>query len=243
MTRIENWLWEDFSEVDSTNNIAKLRSKNFDGQNIIFSASSQTSGRGRMGRKWISENGNLFMSQLFYLNVAISDLVFITSLSIAESIKELTSRRDISIKWPNDVLVSGGKISGILIETGENNTVIVGVGINLISSPQSKDILYPVANLQSLGKEIKREVFLQTYLKYFNSNLKECMHKGFLGIRQRWLGYAARLNKRIEIRQTGKEFAGIFKGIDEQGFLLLEHNQTIQKIAAGDVFFPKKDDE
>ena len=240
MITLENWLWKDFEEIDSTNNKAKELSQNFNGYNIVISAKMQTSGRGRIGRKWISQSGNLFFSQLLYLNIPISYLVFITSLSIADSIHELSPNLDIKIKWPNDVLVSGGKISGILIETGENNTVIIGIGVNLVSSPKNKDILYPVSDLRSSGIEVRREIFLQTYLKYFNNNLNDCLSGGFLPIRQRWLSYAANLNKLIQVNQTDKKFEGIFKGIDEQGYLLLEHNHTIQKIAAGDVFFLKE---
>lgn len=238
--QVEDWLIEDFATVDSTNNVAQAESKNFNGHRVVFSAASQTAGRGRLGRRWMSPPGNLFMSQLFYLTMPISDLVFITSLSIAETIGELTTGLNIAIKWPNDVLVDGSKISGILIETGEQGTAIVGVGINLISSPKDQDVLYPVTDLQSLGFDITRETFLQTYLKHFNHNVAERQINGFSDIRTRWLSYACRLNEVITVNLTDRQIKGIFKGIDEQGLLLLEHNGGIIKIAAGDVFFPPK---
>lgn len=238
--QIEGWDLIKLGVVSSTNDAARASSKDFSGRPIVFIAASQTAGRGRMGRRWISSAGNLFMSQLFSLQEPLSDLVFITSLSIADTIKNLTSGLDIKIKWPNDVLVAGAKISGILIENGEHNTVIVGVGINLVSSPQDENILYKVTDLKSLGFDIKRELFLQTYLKHFNANLQDCRRRGFAGIRQRWINYAYRLNASIMICQSSKTQTGIFKGIDEQGFLLLEHNGEISKIAAGDVFVPSK---
>ena len=99
--------------------------------------------------------------------------------------------------------------------------------------------MYPTI-VESLGFDIKRELFLQTYLKHFNANLQDCRRRGFAGIRQRWINYAYRLNASIMICQSSKTQTGIFKGIDEQGFLLLEHNGEISKIAAGDVFVPSK---
>lgn len=236
MSEIENWLWQDFDEVDSTNTTAYAASKNFDGKPKVFTALSQKQGRGRMGRKWVSLKGNLFFSQLFYLDMPISYLVFISSVSIAESIKELAPKLEVSIKWPNDVLVKGGKISGILIETGESNTVIVGIGVNLISAPKADNILYKVADLRSMGCDISREQFLQTYLRHFNTNIAICKNDEFLPLRQKWMRYAAGIDKEILINQGAKQQKGIFKGIDEQGYLLLKQGDKITNIAAGDVF-------
>ena len=232
---LENWVWRDYQEIDSTNNLAKAQSLAFDGRPVVYTAVVQTAGRGRLGRSWISRPGNLFMSQLFCPRLPVSDLVFITSVSVAETIAGLTSGLDIAIKWPNDVLISGAKICGILIESADNETVVIGTGVNLISAPPAGQLIYPAADLRSLGFDISREVFLAAYLRHFDANLELCRRQGFLAIRKTWLKYAYRLGKPVKINHGGRVLEGIFKGIDEQGFLLLKQDEKTIKITVGDL--------
>lgn len=232
---LENWLWRDYQEIDSTNNLAKAQSLAFDGRPVVYTAVVQTAGRGRLGRSWISRPGNLFMSQLFCPRLPVSDLVFITSVSVAETITGLTSGLDIAIKWPNDVLIAGAKICGILIESADNETVVIGTGVNLVSAPPAGQLIYPAADLRSLGFDISREFFLAAYLRHFDANLELCRRQGFSAIRKTWLKYAYRLGKPVKINHGGRVLEGIFKGIDEQGFLLLKQDEKTIKITVGDL--------
>lgn len=233
--RLSSWLWRDYIEIDSTNNLAKAQSLSFDGRPVVFTAVTQTSGRGRLDRRWISAPGNLFMSQLFHASLPISYLVFITAVGIVKTIEELTTDLDIAIKWPNDILISGAKICGILIESAENQTVVIGSGVNLVSSPVDGQLLYPATNLSSLGFNITRETFLTTYLHHFDTLINICQTKGFSTIRDIWLQYAYHLNRPLKINYGNKIIEGVFKGIDEEGFLLLKQEQTIIRVTAGDV--------
>ena len=214
-----NWVWRDYQEIDSTNNLAKAQSLTFDGRPVVYTAVVQTAGRGRLGRSWISRPGNLF----------------ITSVSVAETIGSLTSGLDIAIKWPNDVLIAGAKICGILIESADNETVVIGTGVNLISAPPAAQLIYPAADLRSLGFDISREVFLAAYLRHFDANLELCRRQGFSAIRKTWLKYAYRLGEPVKINHGGRVLEGIFKGIDEQGFLLLKQDEKTIKITVGDL--------
>lgn len=236
MPYINQWQWQDFPLVGSTNDLAKERSQNFDGIPTVLTALEQTSGRGRRGRQWVSCRGNLFMSQLFVSPLPISDLVFITSLSLAQTFNKLAPHLDIAIKWPNDVLIKGQKICGILIETAENNAIVIGIGVNLAVSPSSSKIIYPTTNLKSLGVELSRQAFLEAYLPHFDKNIALCCQSGFALIREAWLRYAYRLNQTIRVRCESNETEGVFKGIDEQGYLLLEQKEKVLRISAGDVF-------
>lgn len=233
MSTIFDWHHIHYTEVTSTNDIAKEQSRFFNRQNVVFTADSQTSGRGRRGRQWISLKGNLFLSQLLSADISISNLTFVASLSIAETLCSLT-KESINIKWPNDVLVNGDKICGILIESVDNK-VIIGVGVNLVFHPETSDIMYSTTDLRSLGYNINPNDFLVCYLQYFDTNFQLC-RRDFSQIRQKWLNFAANLNMPIEVRYSDHIKKGIFKGIDEQGLLLLEQKDKIIKIAVGDIF-------
>ena len=233
MSNLVNGKWQHirYEEVTSTNDIAKHYTNHQ--TPIIITAKKQSSGRGRYGRNWQSLEGNLFLSQLIPNNIPVTHLVFVTSLSIAEALCEITNE-DIIIKWPNDILVNRKKISGILIETYEDK-IIIGIGVNLVSHPDLRDTIYPATDLQSLGYNVQPDDFLQIYIRYFDKNLALCS-QNFLIIRQKWLEFAKYLNSPIKVRYSDYTKEGLFKGIDEQGFLLLEQEDTITKIAAGDVF-------
>ena len=181
------WHWEKLETISSTNDFAKEKSVFFDGNPFVCTAKIQTAGRGRRGRNWVSAEGNLFMSQLFKPDLAVSDMVFIASLSIAQTISGLTTGLQINIKWPNDILLFGKKVCGILIESAANETCIIGIGVNLASSPSDDDVMYPACNLRSLGFEISTDKFLSEYLRYFDDNVKICRNKGFSLIRRRGL--------------------------------------------------------
>ena len=230
-----SWQWLNVEETTSTNDLAKNHNIPPEAKALIITAKRQTAGRGRRGRQWISHTGNLFFSQLISTDIDISKLTFITSVSIAETLSDLTNGLTIGIKWPNDVLVNNKKICGILIEQADNGNVIIGVGVNLKSHPDNRDIIYPTTDLASLGFSISCKDFLQNYLSKFDNNMNICQ-QDFALIRQKWLEHALYINSLIKVSLKDIVEEGIFKGIDEQGLLLLETNSSIKKIAAGDVF-------
>jgi BirA family biotin operon repressor/biotin-[acetyl-CoA-carboxylase] ligase len=230
------WQHFNYPVLSSTNDKALEYSRTRSKLPAVFTAEEQTQGRGRRGRQWVSTKGNLFMSLLLKAEVSISDFAFISSLALAQTIDQFSPTLQPKIKWPNDVLINGCKISGILIESAENDCVIIGIGVNLCSSPDNSEVIYPTTNLKTLGVELDRLTFLKAYLSHFNQALNQRLSIGFEPIRQNWLGFAWHLNDTIKIRQHDQEISGIFKGIDEQGFLLLKQGKEIKKIVVGDVF-------
>ena len=231
MQKSKDWTIKKYETVTSTNDIAK---ESFCDENkIVIVAKKQLSGRGRRGNIWISQSDNLFFSMLFRADTDISNLTFVSSLSIAETISNISDNIKPEIKWPNDVLIENKKVSGILIEGLPEQRVIIGIGVNTNSHPNETD--FEATNIASRTTKINNDVFLREYLQIFDKNYKLCL-RDFGFIRQKWLKYATKLNQIIKVRRKNNAEEGIFRGIDEKGLLLLEQNKKIQKIAVAEVF-------
>ncbi len=242
MTQVGDWYWTDLPSVGSTNDEAAARTFNPQAEKFVVSAKVQTAGRGRRGRSWQSLEGNLFMSLALPGSLRdLNFLPFVTSLALLKTITELAPEADVSLKWPNDVLLGGAKISGILLEKPENKYIVIGIGVNIKDSPAADSgLLYPVAGLKSFGIDIDRCVFLKRYLRRFDETYDQVQRQGFAAVREQWLQHAARLNDEITVNLENSALHGIFRGIDVSGALLLEHDGKTDRIFAGDVFIKRK---
>lgn len=226
-----------FKKLESTNDTALEYSRKIKNQNLVIVAQMQTAGRGRRGRSWQSLKGNLFFTLLLeYPLRQLGTLVMASALSLLETVKYYKADADVKLKWPNDVLLNNAKVSGILLEKGEGEYIIVGIGVNIKQSPQAEEMLYPVISLEEAGITADAEDFLQKYLYHFEQNIQE---KASL-LQQKWLQQAKGLGEEIMIKQENDELHGIFAGLDENADLLLQTNGEIQHILAGDVFYMEK---
>ena len=243
MEIIDKWLWLSFGELSSTNDKALELCLEPPAEKFVVTAVHQTKGRGRRGRSWIGLDGNLFMTQAIPLDLKfIGDIVFMVSLSVLETIKDISPNSDVKLKWPNDVLVEGCKISGILLEKAANGYIIAGTGINIQSSPDvGKDTIYKAASLKDFNIKTDNTKFLKIYLKKFDDNLDLWQKKGFQAIRDIWLQHAKGLNEEITANLEHESKTGVFKGVDDNGALLLEQEGKIIKIYAGDIFYKKEE--
>lgn len=239
METLYGWHWQDFAELTSTNDYAVGLSAQPPAPRFAVTAVKQTAGRGRRGRPWQSLDGNLFMSLgLETGQQRWGELVFVISLALLETIRGLKPEIDISLKWPNDVLVEGNKISGILLEKGAGMYIIIGIGVNIASAPAaSGSLLYRAASLAENGIKINRVDFLKAFLQQFNIGLERWNRLGFAPVKELWLQSAKGLGEQIRVNLPRESLTGIFKGIGDDGCLLLETAGTLKKIAAGDVFF------
>ena len=240
MPDMKDWKWIDLPETGSTNDEARKYSAVAGGGKFVITAVRQNKGRGRRGRSWVGMEGNLFMSLGIEVPLAWpGQLIFIVTLALAQSILKLSPAEDVRIKWPNDVLVRGCKISGILLEKGEGGYVIAGIGVNIAAAPDLPGQSYSAVSLREAGILTERVEFLKLYLSCFDELWDKWRNEGFLPLREMWLSLAAGLRTEIKIVQEQTEKRGIFSGVDENGLLLLERNGKIEKISAGDVFFEK----
>jgi BirA family biotin operon repressor/biotin-[acetyl-CoA-carboxylase] ligase len=233
-----------FDTLDSTNEEAKRRAKDGAAEGTLVWALAQSAGRGRRGRVFISPRGNLYMSILLRPDrsaAAAAQLGFAAALAVGEAaLPLLPEQASLAYKWPNDVLIDGRKVSGILLESqaaasGRVDWLVVGIGVNIASFPEGTE--YPATSLAHAGASgATVEAMLAavaTRLKYWYERWREA---GFALLRRAWLERALGLGEPIRVRLSDGDSHGRFAGIDENGALLLEDGSGRRRIAAGDVF-------
>lgn len=206
-------------------------------------ALTQTAGTGRRGRAWDTGAGNFSASLYLRAGDAPERLAlrsFVAALALHDTLVDLTGHTEwFSLKWPNDVLLKGGKLAGILLET-DGDAVIVGIGVNL-QTPPPPDRLDPAAltpkTLAEMGERVTPERFLDTLGPMFATWETRFRDFGFAPLRSAWLRHAARLGEVLTARLPGEEVVGRFADVDATGALVLETPNGRRAITAGDVFF------
>lgn len=239
MDYISGWRLYAFEELLSTNDEAKKEYINNIASNVIITTNKQNKGRGRRGRSWIDVSGNLFMSLVISFEMKnLGYLSIISSLSLLETIKNISPDLIVNTKWPNDILVDMKKISGILIEKSEiDNRFIIGIGVNIANSPKDLSSNYYATSLFELGIVISKEQFIKKFLEFFDKNIKNFKEGKLQDIREKWQDNAINLGKDIAIANDDVLTKGKFVGIDENCALIIEEkNGSHKKIYAGDVY-------
>lgn len=207
-------------------------------------ALEQTAARGRRGRSWATPRGNfagtLVMRRREAPGVAALRS-FVTSLALYRSFVAVTGQADaFALKWPNDVLLNGGKVAGILLESIGDHLVI-GIGVNLAHAPGRDEVearaLKPVSLLGALDVDVAPEVFLDVLAAEYAEAEDQFTTQGFAPIRRAWLSHAARLGEVITARTMRDETTGTFEDVDENGNLILRTAAGRIAITAADVFF------
>ena len=236
--RMKEWEWIDLPSVGSTNDVAVEHISERKHGKFVITAARQENGRGRRGRSWIGLEGNLFMSLGVEVPLSrLGQLIFVVTLALAQSILKLSPQEDVRVKWPNDVLVRGGKISGILLEKGAGEYIIAGIGVNVKHAPELVGKSYRSISLAEIGINIERLELLELYLSCFDELFDLWQKQGFEPLRQKWLSLAVGLGQEIQVVQEQTEKRGIFSGVDPGGRRLIDIKGKIEKICAGDVFF------
>jgi BirA family biotin operon repressor/biotin-[acetyl-CoA-carboxylase] ligase len=230
--------------VDSTNEEAKRRAAKGAPHGTVVWSRRQTAGRGRRGRTWTSEEGNLYVSVLLrdgLTAATATQLTFVAANAILDTASSfLPQTTDIQVKWPNDVLIDGAKVSGILLETaaasdGSLDWLVVGIGINVDHGPAATP--YPAISLREAGAgDISVPAVLRAVVKHFNDDFAVWRKLGFDPIREKWLGKAAGLGKPITVRLEDETLHGTFDGLDPSGALILANGSETRRVTAGDVF-------
>lgn len=229
--------------LGSTNTEA-LRLAN-DGEHgpLWVTAGRQTAGRGRRGRRWISQPGNLYAS-LLLTNPAPAErwpqLSFVAALAVHDAVVAIAGglAPRLAIKWPNDLLLDGAKFAGILIEgqagVDAGSAVAVGIGVNCASHPAQTD--YPATDLSEAAVspgELFGKLSATMPLRVAQWGAGE----GFSTIRREWLARAAGVGEDVRVRLPDREIAGRFESLDEAGGLRLRlPHGAVTTVAAGDVF-------
>lgn len=225
------------AEVGSTNDWLIERAEALaDGHWVI--AGRQTAGRGRRGRVWSDGAGNLMASVLVKPGAdeaAVQQLSFVAALALWDALTPSLPAERLRLKWPNDLLLDGAKLSGILLER-QGGAVVVGFGVNIASAPELPD--RPAISLTAAGIDTPAPAkLLDRLTQSFAARRAEWRDQGFAVTRDHWLARAAGLGDRIVARFGEEALAGRFEGLDADGALALRLDDgRLRAIHAGEVF-------
>jgi BirA family biotin operon repressor/biotin-[acetyl-CoA-carboxylase] ligase len=226
--------------ISSTNEEALRCARAAEQGPLWIVARRQTAGRGRRGRTWVSEPGNLYASLLLVDPAPprhFPELSFVAALALHDAIAchapDHAGR--LTLKWPNDLLIDNDKFAGILVE-GEGQAVVVGLGVNCVHHPSGT--AYPATDLAAADIRTSPESLFALLSAAMAARLAQWDRgEGFAAIRADWLERAARLGKPIAIRLDNDELRGEFQTIDDAGRLVLRAvDGTMRTVGAGDVF-------
>ncbi len=242
MPRLSSPQW--FESLPSTNLWMKTEIERGGGiaPGAVIAARAQSAGRGRKDRAWMSGTGNLAFSAYLASSrpvVEIPTLSMAAALAVARWLDTYGLRGE--VKWPNDVLVKGRKVSGILAElmggAGQERRVILGIGVNVnMSGEQCAVIDRPATSLRvETGVAYEVPEALGTLLPLVEETLEQWEMGGFEALREAWMARAYRLHEEIEIVEEGGRRRGVFHGIGEGGELILEEGGRLRRVLLGDV--------
>jgi BirA family transcriptional regulator, biotin operon repressor / biotin---[acetyl-CoA-carboxylase] ligase len=233
-----------YDTVGSTNDEAKRLAHGGAEEGTLVWALAQTAGRGRRGRAWASPLGNLYASLILRPRCPVdqaAQLGFIAALAIGDTLGSICKRLEgLSYKWPNDVLLRRRKVAGILLESelgadAAPEFVVVGAGINLVSSP--RDTAFPTTSIaeEDLGI-VSPGAALESFACHFQAWAEHWRKEGFGPVRAAWRLHAAALGELIRVHLEPATLHGRFLDIDQHGALLLESAGEIRHISAGEIF-------
>lgn len=229
-----------YASVASTMEIAeKLALKGAEEGTVVI-ADEQTSGRGRLGRIWLSPKGSLALSIIFRPSLEqLPQLIMMTSLAVVRAIHQLTGLNAV-IKWPNDVLIDSKKVCGILIENEvEDDRVkfaVVGMGININVDLSPFSDISELAT--SLSQELGREVSLPDFVVALLSEMEKLYVQARAGVspHSEWKDHLETLGKRIRVKMGGMTEEGRAESVAEDGSLFLRHDDgSLTKVTTGEV--------
>jgi BirA family biotin operon repressor/biotin-[acetyl-CoA-carboxylase] ligase len=233
-------------EVDSTNKWAKELATYGASEGTVAIAETQTKGRGRLDREWVSPTGGLWFSLILRPNLRPAEavkLTFVAGLAVTKVLREMFDLKT-ETKWPNDVLVNGRKICGVLTEmntTGETvNFVVVGVGVNAnfdVENVFPEQLKKVAASLEKeLGRNVQLEKLFRALLERLESLYEVFIKEGFNPVLEEWKNYAGFLGCKVEVSSSTGKTGGLALDVDYEGALVLRlEDGTVKRVFVGDV--------
>lgn len=227
-------------EIDSTNDEARRLAKLGEKEGTVVIAASQLKGKGRLGRRWISPPGGIYLSIILKPYISPSKLPIITLLSaiaVVRTIRGLT-KLDALVKWPNDIVIMGKKVGGILCEAVKN-VIIVGIGINLNTNlslfPSSLKKQMTSMKFE-LGTTFDRDKVIKILLEEFDKLYRDFLHHKQDEIVSEWSSFCHTLGSRVKIETTKGMVNGLAEKLGGRGELRVRgYDGKIKKVFSGDV--------
>ncbi|BCG47423.1 Biotin operon repressor / Biotin--protein ligase [Citrifermentans bremense] len=234
-------------ETDSTNSVAFKMAEEGAPEGTVVIADTQSAGKGRLGRVWLSPPGvNLYCSVVLrpaIAPVAACQLTFLSVVAVARAVERCTKLKP-QIKWPNDILINGKKVAGLLnemnAETEKVNFVVLGIGVNLnlrMSTLSQGLLRHPATSLlEEGGEEVDRIRFTRVLLEELDQLYGDFLVEGDGPVRAEWLARSAIKGRSVKVSQQNREFRGVVQGVDSFGALLvLLSDGTLETVLSGDV--------
>jgi len=229
-----------YPRVTSTNEIAKQEAQRGAVEGTVVIADEQTAGKGRLKRVWLSPKGSIALSIILRPSVVyLPFLIMVSSLAVVHSIEAVTGLKS-QLRWPNDVLVNGKKVAGILIENNVRgdivNYAVIGIGVNINLKLSDFPEILPAATSLSdeLGRNMSRLALIRRLLVEIEKLYLALSTGG--SIYQEWQDNLVTLGRRVHIKSGKTDYEGIAESVAGDGSLLLRHpDGSLTKIVAGDV--------
>jgi len=214
----------------------EARDRHYSAGDVIM-ADTQTTGYGRRGRTWQSPPGNLYCTMVedWTGYQQLSWLPYAVGLGLYDAIHDLLpATKQLRLKWPNDLLINGAKLSGILLEV-EDDRLLIGIGMNVCLLPETDQVVTTLND--HVGTEVKPQQILEKFLPRFQFWCDKAVQQGFPALRDIWLSRAAFLGQEITARlANGDVLTGIFKDLNEQGALVLQTERAHHTITTADIY-------
>lgn len=231
-----------YQTIDSTSLEARRRADSGAKGPIWIIAIEQTAGYGRRGSAWEQAAGDVAATFLFEPRAPaerVGQLSFVAALAVGDAVRRFAPGAPLALKWPNDVLVAGGKLAGILLEfvdAPKGPVILLGVGVNIVSKPAQAD--YPTARLID-WLEGAQSPAPQEFVRAVDETLHywrgEWERRGFAPIREAWIEQAAQRGEKIRVRLPNETLEGVFADLDSSGALVLDCDGGERLVAAGTI--------
>lgn len=200
-------------------------------------ARQQTAARGRRGRAWAQGQGNFAATLVMHTEPQRAALhSFVAALALYDALSALGADR-LALKWPNDVLLGGGKVAGILLEMLPRQVLAVGIGVNLAHAPEAHEVEPGATPPVTLGIPTDPVTLLDQLDPAFDHWAGRLAQDGFAPVRDAWLARAARLGEVIRARTVTEDHTGTFETVDNDGCLVLSTAKARLRIPAAEVYF------
>ncbi len=242
--------YEYYESVDSTNDRIKKRAHENDGEGLVISAGTQTAGKGRIGRKWESPTHDSIATSILLRPVDITlesvpTVTIVAAMAVRKALEECCGLKGI-IKWPNDIVIGGKKICGILtemeIKDGKPWYVVCGIGVNVHNREFPEDIAFKAtsvdlemekqSSIAHVGRKAITEAIWESFKDYYNIFLQT---GDLTGLREEYERYLANRGERVRIEARDNSYEAIAKGITNRGELIVEAEGTERIISTGEV--------
>ena len=227
--------------VGSTNDEARNLVAAGIAQGTVIWAESQTAGRGRHGRDWVSPPGNLYCSIILHPKVEPSHLpgiAFVVALAVHDAVAPaLPAEVPVQFKWPNDVLAAGRKVAGILVEAEKlpdepRTALVIGVGVNVASAPRETD--YPATSISALTRAPRVSRLLTSLVAALDRRVDLWTRNGFAAVRKEWMDHAYGVGGQVT---ASGGISGTFTGVDENGAIVIATKDGERRLVSGSVRF------